>query len=114
MSHSSVIGSNHKAYRAFLSGERRRKYWIVKRQSGVKNIINERVACCRRKQPPAKQIMTQLPAAEVTPKQPSFSSVGIDYFGLKVTGHSKTLRLYFQLFHYTHEYRSRPFDRYSI
>ena len=73
----------------------RGKYWIVKGPSTVKKIINDCVACRRRNQSPGKQIMAPLPAARVTPGEPPFSSVGIDYFGpLKVKYKRGTVKRY--------------------
>ena len=71
----------------------RQKYWIVK--VALQKYWNECVACRRRNQPPGKQIMAPLPEARVTPGEPPFSSVGIDYFGpLKVKYKRGTVKRY--------------------
>ena len=73
----------------------REAYWIVKGPSTVKRIIDQCVACRRRNQPPGKQIMAHLPAARVTPGEPPFSAVGVDYFGpLKVKYRRGTVKRY--------------------
>ena len=53
------------------------------------------VSCRRRSQPLGKQIMAPLPAARVTPGEPLFVCVGIDYFGpLRVKYKRGTLKRY--------------------
>ena len=73
----------------------RRKFWIIKGPSTVKNAIKDCVSCRRRCQPPGVQIMAPLPAARVTPGEPPFACVGIDYFGpLKVKYKRGTVKRY--------------------
>ncbi|XP_006816328.1 uncharacterized protein LOC102803533 [Saccoglossus kowalevskii] len=61
--------------------EIRQKFWIVHGLATVKRVIGRCIKCRRWNAQPGNQKMAPLPAARVTPGEPPFSHVGIDYFG---------------------------------
>ncbi|CAB4029181.1 Gypsy retrotransposon integrase 1 [Paramuricea clavata] len=60
----------------------RQKFWVLQGPAAVKQVVGECLTCQRWNSRPESQIMAPLPDARVTPAQPPFSCVGIDYFGL--------------------------------
>ncbi|XP_014677882.1 PREDICTED: uncharacterized protein LOC106817702 [Priapulus caudatus] len=71
--------------------EIRQNYWIIKGRVSVKRAVKNYIPCKKRKQPPSVQYMADLPIDRVTPNQPPFTKVGVDYFGpLKVKRARKT------------------------
>ena len=67
--------------RGYVLAELRRKHWIVGATPLVKKIIRHCVACRRRDAQPCQQREADLPVDRVTPHEPAFTSVGVDYFG---------------------------------
>jgi hypothetical protein len=59
----------------------RQIFWILQSPSAVKQIVRRCFTCRRWNSRPIEQMMSPLPEARVTPEEPVFSSVGIDYFG---------------------------------
>ena len=59
----------------------RKKFWILKGGSAVRRVTSKCIKCRRWNAKPEKQIMAPLPMARITPRDPPFTSVGIDYFG---------------------------------
>ena len=59
----------------------RQGYWIVKGRSAVRRELCKCLHCQKRRVMPSEQIMADLPEARVTPEEPAFSRVGIDFFG---------------------------------
>ena len=59
----------------------RRKYWIVKARSLIKNISRKCVTCRKLYAPPAWQKMADLPPERSEPGNPPFTYVGLDCFG---------------------------------
>jgi predicted ATP-dependent serine protease len=57
----------------------RQKFWVLQGPAAVKRVVGECLTCQRWNSRPESQIMAPLPDARVTPAQPPFSSVGIDY-----------------------------------
>lgn len=55
-------------------------YWIVRGMSVVKRVLGRCFDCKRRCSAPMKQQMAPLPAERVTPDEPPFTNVGVDYF----------------------------------
>lgn len=60
------------------------RYWIVRANSAVRQLISSCVSCRRIKATPQDQKMADLPEDQVTPALP-FTYVGVDYFGPYVT-----------------------------
>ena len=60
----------------------RRKYWIVNGIQACKSIVNKSFQCRRRRQLSMRQQMLDFPVERLTPDQPPFTFVGVDYFGL--------------------------------
>ena len=61
--------------------EIRQKFWIIKGRSNVKRVLGECLDCRKRNAPKEAQLMADLPKVRVTPSEPPFTTVGIDYFG---------------------------------
>ena len=59
----------------------RQRYWVANGASTVRRVIGQRLLCKRRNASPRQQIMTDLPEARLGANLPSFSNVGVDYFG---------------------------------
>jgi len=60
----------------------REKYWIIKGRMAVCRVLSSCFDCKRRQQLPDFQKMSDLPYERVTPGEPPFTFVGLDYFGL--------------------------------
>jgi len=60
------------------------RYWIVRANSVVRQLISSCVSCRRIKAMPQDQKMADLPEDQVTPALP-FTYVGVDYFGPYIT-----------------------------
>ena len=59
----------------------RQRYWILKGGAAVKRTIGHCIYCKKRNASLGKQLMADLPSDRLQIEQPSFSHVGIDYFG---------------------------------
>ncbi|XP_071834278.1 uncharacterized protein [Apostichopus japonicus] len=59
----------------------RNKFWILKGGAAVRKVIGKCFDCKRRNAPRGSQFMSELPSVRVTPDNPPFTFVGVDYFG---------------------------------
>ena len=59
----------------------RSKFWVIRANSVVRKLLANCFSCRRRPAPVCSQKMVDLPKESVTRGQPSFSHVGIDFFG---------------------------------
>ncbi|KAL7830355.1 hypothetical protein SRHO_G00314820 [Serrasalmus rhombeus] len=64
-----------------VHSEIRQSFWIVRGRTTVKQVLARCIPCKRHRAPISTQYMADLPADRVTPNQPPFTSVGVDYFG---------------------------------
>ena len=56
------------------------KFWVIRANSLVLKLLTNCFSCRRRQNPVCCQKMADLPKERVTPGQPPFSHLGIDYF----------------------------------
>ena len=61
--------------------EVRQRFWIPKGRVVVNHILKSCLMCRKLKAMPQNQQMAALPDVRVTPNEPPFSHVGVDYFG---------------------------------
>ena len=69
------------AGREYVRAELRQRYCILGAATLVRKVLNDCVDCRKRAARPCVQLEADLPADRVTPGDPAFTSVGIDYFG---------------------------------
>ncbi|XP_030581071.1 uncharacterized protein LOC115777334 [Archocentrus centrarchus] len=72
--------TGHSGVERVLS-EIRQSFWIVRGRITVKRVLARCIPCKRHRAPISTQYMADLPADRVTPSQPPFTIVGVDYFG---------------------------------
>ena len=76
----------------------RRRFWIVRGLSAVRNVLSNCMNCREQNARPGKQIMDPLPSARVAPTDPPFTHVGVDHFSSPLfearTPSGKTLRMF--------------------
>ena len=70
--------------RGHVLAKLRERYWIIKANSAVRQLISSCVICRKLKSTPQDQKMADLPEDRLTPAPP-FTYVGVDYFGPYVT-----------------------------
>ncbi|XP_072020402.1 uncharacterized protein [Amphiura filiformis] len=58
-----------------------KKYWITNANAAARKVINSCITCRKRNAKVQQQMMSDLPKDRVTPGEPPFSRVGMDYFG---------------------------------
>ncbi|XP_061163684.1 uncharacterized protein LOC133172867 [Saccostrea echinata] len=68
-------GRNH------MLSKLREKYWLIHAPSAIRKVISKCVTCRRQRSKVGEQKMGSLPKDRLTPDEPPFSRVGVDYFG---------------------------------
>lgn len=68
-------GRNH------MLSKLRQKYWITGASTAIRKVLSKCVTCRRLNSLPGCQQMSDLPLDRVTPNEPPFTRVGVDYFG---------------------------------
>ena len=74
------VRTGHGGRRLTLA-EARRRYWITGGPDAAYKFTKDCVDCKKREASPTVQLMADLPLDRVSPGNPPFSAVGIDYFG---------------------------------
>ena len=59
----------------------RERFWLIRANVTVRSVLSSCFGCRRRQSAVGEQKMADLPRPRVTPDQPPFTCVGIDYFG---------------------------------
>ena len=59
----------------------REKFWIINARVSVRRVVNQCFKCKRHISQPVQQKMADLPHCRITPGEPPFTYVGVDYFG---------------------------------
>ena len=59
----------------------RERFWLIRANLTVRSVLTSCFGCRRRQGAAGEQKMADLPRPRVTPDQPPFTCVGIDYFG---------------------------------
>ena len=67
--------------REYVLSELRQIYWIVSARPAVRRVLNNCFKCRKNNAKPCDQQMANLPVPRVTPEEPPFTYVGVDYFG---------------------------------
>ena len=59
----------------------RERFWMVNARAAVRRVISRCFKCRKHLQQPMQQKMADLPQSRITPGEPPFTYVGVDYFG---------------------------------
>ena len=59
----------------------RQKYWIPGAISAIRKVLTKCVSCRKTGAIKGEQFMADLPKERVTPGDPPFANVGVDFFG---------------------------------
>jgi hypothetical protein len=59
----------------------RQRYWILKGNAAVREVLSKCVSCRRYRAKGEEQKMAELPVDRITPDEPPFTRVGVDLFG---------------------------------
>lgn len=59
----------------------RERFWIVNGRSAARRVLKNCIDCQKRKAPSGQQLMAKLQQDRVTPNEPPFTHVGLDFFG---------------------------------
>ena len=62
-------------------GDHKAKFWIVKGEATVRNVLGKCLLCKKRATRAGQQIMSDLPTSRLTANKPPFYVTGVDYFG---------------------------------
>ena len=77
MEHHELVGYFGQEY---VLASLRQRFWIVKGRATVRRVIGRCLTCRRQNAVRGQQLMASLPEDRLTPDQPRFASVGIDFF----------------------------------
>ena len=61
--------------------EVRQRYWILRGCTTTRRVLRSCLGCAKLTAKPQHQQMAHLPTVRVTPNEPPFTRVGVDYFG---------------------------------
>ena len=78
MAHHELVGHFGTEY---VLASLRQKHWIVKGRAMVRKVIGRCLICRRYNFHRGQQLMADLPSDRLTPDNPPFTHVGIDFFG---------------------------------
>ncbi|XP_066300879.1 uncharacterized protein [Branchiostoma lanceolatum] len=67
--------------RNYVTSKVRERYWIPQVNSLIRQVIGKCVTCRRHHGKTGEQKMADLPSFRVTPQNPPFTNVSVDYFG---------------------------------
>lgn len=88
----------HGGRKHILSGLRQR-YWIPGASVAIRNVLSKCIVCRRLHAAPEHQQMADLPRDRISPNEPAFTRVGVDYFGpFEVKRGRSTVKKYGVLF----------------
>ena len=94
--HQLILPNRHKLIELIVRGEHelsrqvgkehilsrlRRSYWIVKGRVAIKRVIGDCFVCKRQSGRCMDQVMANLPQDRISPDDPHFTYVGVDFFG---------------------------------
>lgn len=69
------VGRNH------MMSMLQEKYWLPRAGAAIRKLLNRCVPCRKQRAKVMQQKMADLPVDRLTPDEPPFSRVGVDYFG---------------------------------
>ena len=69
----------------------RQSFWIFHGPTEVRKLTRNCLDCRKRHALPSNQIMASLPEVRVTPQNPPFTFIGVDYFGLLMVRQGRSL-----------------------
>ena len=78
MEHYELVGHFGQEY---VLASLHQRFWIVKGRATVRRVIGRCLTRRRQNAVCGQQLMASLPKDRLTPDQPPFASVGIDFFG---------------------------------
>ena len=98
-----LIMEHHKSVghfgQEYVLSRLRQKYWIVKGRAAIRKVLGGCLTCRKQNAVRGQQVMADLPADRLTPGEPLYSYVGIDFFGpLYVKQGRSTVKHYGSLF----------------
>lgn len=67
--------------RNYILSKFRQKYWITGVSTAIRRVLSKCIICRKLNSLPGCQQMADLPSERVTPNEPPFTRVGVDYFG---------------------------------
>ena len=65
----------------YILAKLRQKYWIIQGWAAVRRVLGNCLTCRKQNVVKGQQVMANLPSDRVTPDEPPFSYVGINFFG---------------------------------